>query len=63
MPVMEKLLTVEEVALGLQVSKDTLWRLLKQKKLVGYRVAGAWRVHPDDIKRYLETQKNTNQTE
>jgi excisionase family DNA binding protein len=63
MPVMEKqLLTVEEVANKLQVSKDTVWRLIRQKELVAYRIAGSLRIHPDDLQKYLDKQK-TDQTE
>ena len=62
MIVMEKLLTVEEVANKLQVSKDTVWRLIRQKKLIAYRVAGSLRIHPDDLQKYLDSQK-TDQTE
>lgn len=63
MLVMEEYLTVEEVAQGLKVSTDTILRLIKRKELVAYKVSGAWRIHPDDLKRYLDSQKNTNQAE
>lgn len=62
MIVMEELLTVEEVAQKLRVSKDTVWRLIRQKKLGAYRVAGSLRIHPDDLKKYLDLQK-TDQAE
>jgi excisionase family DNA binding protein len=57
MIVMEELLTVQEVAKTLRVSKDTVWRLLREKRLTGYRVSGSWRVHQDDLQKYLDSQK------
>jgi excisionase family DNA binding protein len=63
MYVMEgKLLTVEEVADKLQVSRDVVWRLIRQKKLVAYRISGSLRIRPDDLQKYLDSQR-TDQTE
>jgi len=63
MIVMQELLTVEEVAKILRVSKDTVWRLLRNKELAGYRVSGSWRIHPDDLKKYLDSQKSNTEQE
>ncbi len=65
MIVMEELLTVEEVAQRLHVSKATVWRWLRNKEIAGYRIAGAWRISISDLQKFIETQrKNTNnQTE
>jgi excisionase family DNA binding protein len=54
---MDKYLTVEEVAQELKVSQDTIWRLLKRKELVGFKVAGAWRITRQDLETYVEAQK------
>jgi len=62
----EKLLTVEEVAESLSVSRDVIWKAIRQKRLIAYRVEGALRIHPSDLRAYLDKrrtdQKNT-QTE
>jgi len=57
---MEEYLTVEEVSKELRVSTDTIFKLLKQKKLVGYKILGVWRIKRDDLNRYLEQHKNIN---
>lgn len=65
MLVMEDLLTVEEVAQKLHVSKATVWRWLRNKEIPGYRIAGSWRISQSDLQKFVESQrKNTNdQTE
>jgi putative molybdopterin biosynthesis protein len=57
MTVMDRYLTVEEVAQELKVSKDTIWRMLNRKELVGFKVAGVWRVTRQDLEIYVEAQK------
>jgi excisionase family DNA binding protein len=57
MTVMDKFLTVEEVSKELKVSMDTIWRLIRNKKLPAYKVAGSYRIASEDLKRYLDTQR------
>ncbi len=49
----EQLLTVEQVALRLQVKQITVLRLIWQKKLEACKVGSLWRIRPDAVERYL----------
>ena len=62
MIVMEELLTVEEVAKRLHISKDTVWRWLRNKELTGVRIAGAWRIAPRDLQTYIDKQPKEKET-
>lgn len=62
MIVMDEYLTVEEVSKELKVSRETILRLLRQRKLIGFKVSGVWRVTRDDLRQYVDTQRKT-QTE
>ncbi len=57
MPVMEKLMTPEEVAEALQMHVETVKRLLREKKLPGFKVSGQWRISPSELRTYLEEQR------
>jgi excisionase family DNA binding protein len=58
MPVTEDVyLTAEEVATKLRLSPETVMRLLRQKKLPGFKVGGTWRISQKDLERYIEEQK------
>lgn len=58
MPVTEEVyLTAEEVATQLRLSPETVMRLLRQKKLPGFKVGGTWRISQKDLERYIEEQK------
>jgi excisionase family DNA binding protein len=52
------LLTAEEVAEKLRVSDDTVMRLLRGRKLAGYKISGAWRIERRDLLAYMQAQKN-----
>lgn len=58
----EDLLTAEEVAKMLRVSDDTVMRLLRQRKLAGYKISGAWRIERRDLLEYMQAQKNIQDT-
>ena len=58
-----ELLTVEEVAKELKVSPDSIWKLLKRKELVGFKVGGVWRITREDLNQFVDTQKKKQQTE
>lgn len=45
----EQLLTAAQVAEHLQVCEKTVRRMLNRGDLHGVRVAGMWRMHPDDV--------------
>jgi excisionase family DNA binding protein len=51
------LLTFPEVAKILRVSLATLKRLQRQGKLPALKVGGQWRVEPQALEQYLETQR------
>lgn len=61
MIVMERYLTVEEVAKGLQVSEETVRRYIKRKALVAYKIGGEYRVYPADLKTFMEARKTTRE--
>lgn len=48
------LLRLDEVASRLNVSIDTVRRLIKEKKLQASRIGGQWRVRPHELTRYIE---------
>jgi excisionase family DNA binding protein len=52
-PASERLLTVDEVAEYLNVDKFTVYRLLRQKRLPGFKVGNQWRFKPEMIEAWL----------
>jgi excisionase family DNA binding protein len=49
------LLTPEQVAERLNVSRITVMRWLRQGKITGRKLGGKiWRVHPDDLLAFIE---------
>ena len=50
---LERLLTVEQVAEYLNVDKFTVYRLLAQKKLPGFKVGNQWRFKLEIIEAWL----------
>jgi excisionase family DNA binding protein len=59
---MEEYLTAEEIAHLLRVSYDTIARLLREKKMPGYKIYGSWRVRRTDFEAWLEDQRNIQDT-
>ncbi len=43
------IMTVDEVAQFLKLSKITIYKLVKQEKLPGFRVGNSWRFRREDI--------------
>lgn len=59
---MEELYTVEEVAALLKLKEETVTKLIRQKKLPGFKVTGgSWRVSEKDLKAYIEEQRRKYQ--
>ena len=52
-PASERLLTVDEVAEYLNVDRFTVYRLLRQKKLPGFKVGNQWRFNHQMIEAWL----------
>ena len=53
----EKFYNVDDVCKLLRVSKITVYRWLKSKKLIGYKVGRAYLFKKADIERFLEQNK------
>ena len=49
--------TVHDVALLLNVTEKTIYRLAQRGELPGFKVAGAWRFLRSDILTWVERQK------
>lgn len=54
----EPLQTIEEVAKQLNVSTRTIFRMLADKSIVGYKVRGKWRINPSSVQSYLQSRSN-----
>ncbi len=50
-------LTVEEVAKLLKLSKITIYRLIKTGEIPAYKVGASWRINKDDLEAYIESRK------
>ncbi len=53
----EELLDVKQVQDLLKVSERTVFRLIKDKKLKGFKVGREWRFTRADIDTYIEEQR------
>jgi excisionase family DNA binding protein len=60
---MEKLLTLEEVADYLRLSKDTVYRLANTGKLPASKVGHQWRFRKEDVDQWLGRNKNVRRDE
>ena len=47
-------LTIPEIAAEYAISRQTIWRLVKDKKLASQRIGHLYRIGRDDWKAYLE---------
>jgi len=50
-------LTVEEVAKLLKLSKITIYRLIKTGEIPAYKIGASWRINKEDLESYIETKK------
>ena len=50
-------MTVRDVAGFLAVDEKTIYRLVQQGKIPGFKVAGAWRFQMRDIQGWIDQQK------
>lgn len=53
----QTLLTIEEVAQALKVSKMTIYRYIKAKKLPAYKLEQELRIKEDDLTEFLRQRK------
>jgi excisionase family DNA binding protein len=54
---MEELLTIEELASYLKISKHTLYKMVEKGKIPALKVANQWRFKKEDINMWLERQR------
>ncbi len=50
-------LTVDEVAKLLKLSKITIYRLIKTGEIPAYKIGASWRVNREDLENYIESKK------
>jgi excisionase family DNA binding protein len=54
----DRLLTFQEAANWLRVSRATMYRLLDSGQLVGYKVGRSWRFYKADLHRLVDTHRS-----
>jgi PTS system nitrogen regulatory IIA component len=54
----QTLLTIEEVADFLRLSKDTVYRMVQSGKIPASKVGTQWRFRRDEVESWLERNKN-----
>ena len=52
----DKILTIREVAEYLRLAEKTVYRLVSEDKLPGFKVGGAWRFRKIDIDKWIDEQ-------
>jgi len=55
---MNALMTIEEVASYLRLSKDTVYRMAQAGKIPASKVGQQWRFRREDVDAWLEQNKN-----
>jgi len=50
---MEEILTVQEVAEYLRLSRATIWRWCNEGKLQAFKVGRGWRIHRSEVQRLV----------
>ena len=53
-----RILNVSELSKYLHIHKTTIYRLLREGKLPGFRVGSDWRFHVDAIEQWQRDQMN-----
>ena len=53
----DKILTLKEVAKHLRLAEKTVYRLVAEGELPGFKVGGSWRFTKKDINRWIEKKK------
>jgi excisionase family DNA binding protein len=62
-PQRTQIMTLKEVAKYLGVHSMTVYRLLKEKKLPGFKVGGQWRTQKEVLDKYLLKEIDTGSLE
>lgn len=50
---MDEILTVQEVAKYLKVSRSTVWRWCNQRRLLAFKAGHGWRVHRTAVEKMM----------
>jgi excisionase family DNA binding protein len=50
----QEIMTVEDVAKYLRLTRITVYKLLKEGKIHGYRIGGSWRVNKKELLEIVE---------
>ena len=53
----DDILTIKEVADYLKLTERTLYRLVQEGKIPGFKAGSSWRFKQADIERWIEDQK------
>ena len=57
---MEQLLTTKETCAFLKISRLTLYRMLKAKKIAGCKVGRSWRFEKSVLEQWIESKMQEN---
>ena len=55
----DTVMTLDELAVYLKLSKSTLYKLCAEGKVPGQKVGRHWRFHKESIDQWLRTEKET----
>ena len=55
----DTIMTLDELAVYLKLSKSTLYKLCAEGKVPGQKVGRHWRFHKESIDRWLRAEKET----
>ena len=53
-----RLITLEEAAEILQISKRTLLRMIQKKEVLAFKVGGQWRIRESQFRKWVERIEN-----
>ena len=56
----QELLTLDEVAAYLKVSRDTVYRMAQKGKIPAVKVGNQWRFAKSEVTNWLEANRNSN---
>jgi excisionase family DNA binding protein len=56
-PMEDDILTIREVAEFLKLTEKTVYRLVSEDKLPGFKVGGSWRFAREDLVKWIASQK------
>lgn len=54
----DKIMTVSDIAEYLNIHKVTVWRLLRDKGLPGFKVGGSWRFRKERIDEWIKEKES-----